>query len=318
MCAEQHPRTFASPDSDRRGARVYRAAMDFHRRFAVLVERLAGIDLGRLDDSRPMAHLGERLARVNLGLLPVAEPERFAWPGHWIAVVDGPGGDREPIVMFGVPSGALAADGAALLERGGIVEGYVIAPLDLDRPHGAAAYAGATGSGVVTGIFTAPESGAACIAHDERRLVAGVGLEGDRYATGRGKFSAPGRGGQALTLIAEEAISAARAKGAEIDAATARRNVVTRGIELEPLIGGRFMIGTATCRATRLAEPCAHLERLTVPGVLRAMVHLGGIRADVITDGAIRVGDALRPIPEPGQEAAATVSRASRSPAAGR
>jgi MOSC domain-containing protein YiiM len=281
---------------------MYRAAMDFSRRFAALVEQVTGVDVGPLDDRRFMAHLGERLAQVNLGLLRVAEPGSFAWPGHWIAVVEAPGGAREPIVLFGVPSGALDPEGTALLARGRIVEGHVIAALDLDRPHGAAAYAGAAGAGVVTGIFTAPESGAACTAYDCRRLLSGVGVEGDRYAIGRGRFSAPGRGGQALTLIAEEAIAAARSKGARIDAATARRNVVTRGIELEPLIGGRFVIGTAICRATRLAEPCAHLERLTAPGVLRAMVHLGGIRADVIGDGEVRVGDAVRPIADTDEE----------------
>jgi MOSC domain-containing protein YiiM len=148
----------------------------------------------------------------------------------------------------------------------------------------------------VTALFTAPESGAPCQPHDVVTAIAGVGLEGDRYATGRGEFSAPGRGGQALTLIAEDTLAVAQAHGAQIDAAAARRNVLTQGIELEPLIGHRFAIGTAVCQATRLAEPCAHLERLTHPGVLRAMVHLGGIRADILRGGEIRVGDAIRPL----------------------
>jgi MOSC domain-containing protein YiiM len=281
---------------------MYCAAMEFSRRFGLLVEQISGVDAGALEDARFMARLGELLAERNLGLLKVAEPAGFSWPGHWVAVVEAPDDTRAPVILFGVPPGALDPEDAALLRQGRIVEGYVVAPLDLDRPHGTSAYTGATAAGVVTGIFTAPESGAASVAHNARRVFAGVGVEGDRYATARGKFSAPGRGGQALTLIAEEAIAAARAKGAEIDAASARRNIVTRGIELEPLIGQQFVIGTVTCRATRLAEPCAHLERLTKPGVLRAMVHLGGIRADVLRDGEIRIGDALHPIPDRDQE----------------
>lgn len=265
-----------------------------------IILAVSGLDCDRL--ALVVAEIGgvglERLAEVNLGLVRVADPERFSWPGRWIAVVETAGGGRRAVLMFGVPSGALdPADGATLRE-GRIVDGYVIAPLDLDRPHGVDAFRGATGAGVVTAVFTAPESGADCISHEERRAVAGVGLEGDRYATGRGEFSAPGRNGQALTVIAAEAIAQAQANGARIDAATARRNVVTAGIELEPLIGRRFAIGTATLRATRPAEPCAHLERLTHPGVLRGMVHLGGIRADILADGDIRVGDAVRVLPE--------------------
>jgi MOSC domain-containing protein YiiM len=267
-------------------------------RLASLVEELTGVSIGRLDETRLMGQLGERLSEANLGMVRVADPEHFAWAGHWIAIVETPDGDRAPLVMFGVPSGPLDPSDAALLEGGRIVDGYLIAPLDMDRPHGASAYRGTIVEGIVTAIFTAPDSGAACTAHDARRALAGVGLEGDRYATDRGKFSAPGRGGQALTLIAEEAIGVARSNGAEIDVATARRNVVTRGIVLEPLIGQRFAIGTVRLRATRLAEPCAHLERLTYPGVLRAMVHLGGIRADILSDGEIHVGDAIRPLPE--------------------
>ena len=251
---------------------------------ARIAERIAGIPIGELDATRAMASLGERLALANLGLVRVADPERFSWPGYWLAIEEG----GAPVLMFGVPSGPVE-----VAEIGAIVEGYVIAPLDLERPFGDGAYAGPLAEGVVTALFTAPAAGAPCVAHDACRT-AGGGLEGDRYATGAGTFSADRRGGQAVTLISEEAIAQAQANGAEIDAATARRNVVTRGIELEPLIGREFAIGTAVLRGVRLAEPCAHLQRVTRPGVLRAMVHLGGIRADIVQDGELRVGDAIR------------------------
>ena len=251
---------------------------------ARIAGRIAGIPIGELDATRAMASLGERLALANLGLVRVADPARFAWPGYWLAIT----AEGQPVLMFGVPSGPVE-----LGDAGTIVEGYVIAPLDLERPHGDGAYAGAVVEGVVTGLFTAPSAGAPCVAHEVCRI-AGGGLEGDRYAAGTGTFSADRRGGQAVTLISEEALAQAQANGAEIDAATARRNIVTRGLELEPLIGREFAIGTAVLRGVRLAEPCAHLQRVTRPGVLRAMVHLGGIRADVVQDGDLRVGDTLR------------------------
>ena len=259
---------------------------------------ISGVHLGELDGARPIADARERLAAMNLGLLSVADPAAFSWPGHWVAIVEGTDGDRLPVAMFGVPSGPLDDVGAAILGAGTIVEGLVVVPLDLERPHGTGAYGSDVASGgVVTALYTAPAAAAPSVEHDRCRAIAGVGLEGDRYAIGNGTFSTPGRNGQALTLVSEEAIAQARANGADIDEATCRRNVITRGIELEPLIGQSFAIGEATFRATRLAEPCAHLERITHPGVLRAMVHLGGIRADVLTDGELRVGDALRVLP---------------------
>ena len=77
------------------------------------------------------------------------------------------------------------------------------------------------------------------------------------------------------------------------DRADARRNVVTRGIDLNALVGRRFRVGDVECLGQRLCEPCAHLERLTVPGTLRGLIHRGGLRADVLTDGTISVGDTI-------------------------
>ena len=71
----------------------------------------------------------------------------------------------------------------------------------------------------------------------------------------------------------------------------ARRNVVTRGIDLNALVGERFTIGEVDCVGRRLCEPCAHLERLRGAGILRSLVHRGGLRADVVGAGTVRVGD---------------------------
>ena len=122
---------------------------------------------------------------------------------------------------------------------------------------------------------------------EQARALAGRGLDGDRYAAGAGTFG--GRnGGYELTLVAAEALADAGSSPEE-----ARRNVVTRGIDLDALIGRRFRLGGAVLVGRRRCEPCAHLQRLTRPGILRALVHRGGLRADVLEDGPVRVGDAV-------------------------
>jgi MOSC domain-containing protein YiiM len=118
------------------------------------------------------------------------------------------------------------------------------------------------------------------------RAVAGRGLEGNRY------FYEEAPRGRALTLIAAEAIEAFQAEtGIPLTAAESRRNVLTRGIDVNALVGKRFRIGDVECVGTELCEPCAHLESVTHPGVVKGMVHRGGLNADILTDGEIAVGD---------------------------
>ena len=81
--------------------------------------------------------------------------------------------------------------------------------------------------------------------------------------------------------------------GQRLEYAEARRNVVTRGIDLNTLVGQRFRVGDVECVGRRLCEPCAHLERLTHKGVLRNLIHRGGLRADILTAGSITVGAAI-------------------------
>jgi MOSC domain-containing protein YiiM len=264
---------------------------------AECTQRILGLPAGAfpgLSDGRAVAGLGERLAAWNLGLVRVADPDSFAWPGDWIGVIEAPDGTRRAVVFFGVPSGPLEDRDAALAVDASVVEGYVIAPLDLDGAYGAEAYGRPHQVGVVVGLFTAPMCEAACEEHERRAVRAGRGLEGDRYAEGNGTFSHPERRGQDLTLIEAESLEELSAGGITLAMADARRNVVTRGIRLNALVGHRFMIGGVPCYAARLAEPCAHLERLTTRGVLRGLVHRGGIRVDVLGDGELRVGDEIR------------------------
>ncbi len=117
---------------------------------------------------------------------------------------------------------------------------------------------------------------------------AGKGLAGNRYYWPDGAAPA----GNALTLIEAEALEAFQAEtGIELTAQASRRNVLTRGIDLNALVGKRFHVGDVECEGVELCEPCAHLTSLTHPGVLRGMVHRAGLNADILTDGEISVGD---------------------------
>jgi len=238
-------------------------------------------------EGEPLLFYRQWLGERNLGLVPIADAASFDWPGQWLAKVRGPDGDHA-VVMFGSPSGPWLDPGDAY-GQGTIEAGWMLAPLDLhvstDSPWGAP-----TGEGSVAAVLIAPDAEAPLTAVDEAVAVAGRGLEGDRYEAGRGTFSGPGRGYQ-LTLVEAEVLDEI-----ELPWAEARRNVVTRGIGLNGLVGRRFKVGSAECVGRRLCEPCAHLEKLARPGLLRPLVHRGGLRADILADGRIRVGDRLVPL----------------------
>ena len=136
---------------------------------------------------------------------------------------------------------------------------------------------------------------------DRARALAGRGLEGDRYADGAGTFSPRGahRPGYELTLIAAEVVEELTARDAALDFASTRRNVLTRGIDVNALVGRDFSIGDVRCRGLRLAEPCAHLERLHGPGLLRPLIHRGGLRVDILSDGYIAKGSSISTVPSP-------------------
>lgn len=127
---------------------------------------------------------------------------------------------------------------------------------------------------------------------EQVRAVAGQGLEGDRYFTQTGTYSKKPRPDREVTLIEIEAIEALkRDHGIELDPGASRRNIVTRGVPLNHLVGRKFRVGQATLLGQRLCEPCAHLEGLSTKGVMRGLIHRGGLRAQILTGGTIRVGD---------------------------
>ena len=122
--------------------------------------------------------------------------------------------------------------------------------------------------------------------------IAGVGLEGDRYATGNGTYSPDPRTDRHLTLIEAEEIEAlAERDGILLAPGESRRNITTRGIRLNDLVGRRFRVGAVECEATRLCEPCQGLTDLLGKPVLKPLVHRAGLRALILTDGEIALGD---------------------------
>lgn len=118
------------------------------------------------------------------------------------------------------------------------------------------------------------------------RARAGMGLEGDRH------FHADGADpGEALTLVEEEVVDEVG-----LPAGGSRRQVTVRGVRLNELIGRRFRVGSVECYGVEICEPCLTLEKRTRPGIIRDLVHRGGINADILSDGTIAVGDEVTPL----------------------
>ena len=142
----------------------------------------------------------------------------------------------------------------------------------------------------VAAIYISPSATVLPQAVTEAEARAHRGLVGDRYFEGGGTFSdwEPKGPGRELTLIESEVL-------AEIglSAAEARRNLVTEGVRLNDLIGKRFRIGTVLIEGIRLCPPCAHLDKVTGKALLKPLADRGGLRADILSDGVIRVGDAI-------------------------
>jgi MOSC domain-containing protein YiiM len=135
-------------------------------------------------------------------------------------------------------------------------------------------------AGVVEGIFFGAVEEGPLEAADEVHVQSGGGIEGDRY------------GDKDITLFEAEAIEGLKADtGIELTPNEIRRNVMTRGIALNDLLGHRIRVGEVEAVVTELCHPCSHLQQLTQPGVLRGLVNRGGLNADVTAGGAIRVGD---------------------------
>lgn len=239
------------------------------------------------------------LAGRGVGLVPIANASRFQWPGYWIAILAGnESKEQTAVLMFGSPSGAVLSPQDSMLLGGAaadlpVEEGYVVAPFD---PAWSADSTRPAQLGRVEAVAIADRAEAPMQQIATARATPGRGLDGDRYANRVGTFT-PRRGrgsGYDLTLIEAEVLDELILNdGHRLGYAEARRNIVTRGIDLNTLVGQRFRVGDVECVGRRLCEPCAHLEGLTHRGVLRKLIHRGGLRADILTAGSITVGAAI-------------------------
>lgn len=146
-------------------------------------------------------------------------------------------------------------------------------------------------SGTVDSVHIASAAKAPMQAVDQVEAIPGAGLKGDRYLLKQGTFYKPEPDFE-LTLIEVEAIEAIKREyKLDLAAGEARRNVVTRGVPLNHLVGREFLVGNVKVRGIRLCEPCSHLEALTGLPVIKGLRHRGGLRAQILTQGVIRVGD---------------------------
>jgi MOSC domain-containing protein YiiM len=146
-------------------------------------------------------------------------------------------------------------------------------------------------TGRVESIYIAAAAQAPTQGVEQAKAVPGRGLEGDRYFLKQGTFFKPEPSFE-LTLIEAEAIEAAkRDYQLGLAAGDARRNIVTRDVPLNHLVGKEFRVGDVRVRGIRLCEPCDHLQRLTGAPVIKSLRHRGGLRAQILSEGVIRVGD---------------------------
>lgn len=250
--------------------------------------------LPQLADDTDPAHdwaVSRWLGGLGLGIARVAEPAAFSWPGPWAARVRPPDAAARYVVMYGVPSGvAWDPAGNAEISNDWIEDGFIVAAADIAlalpaRPDAPVA------AGTVEGIWIAAAAGNPVDGPTAVHALAGRGLAGDRHVTGTGTFPS-GLPGSALTLIEAEVCESF---DPPLRPDEHRRNLVTHGIELNGLVGRDFMIGDVRCRGMRLCEPCKVADRYATRPILRALVHRGGLRADILEDGQIRIGDPIHP-----------------------
>ena len=264
---------------------------------SILEVDVAGVPVPDERHPEPWTVWNQWLALRGLGLVPIEAPATFNWPGPWLALLRAAGEDGAiGAVAFGSPPGIAwnPLEGPETFDA--VQAGYLIAPADIalwTSTNNAAPRA----AGRVEAIAIAAEAEAPMVRVDRAVARKGRGLEGDRYFDQRGTFSNVHGRGYDLTLIEAEVLDALELPSEQIAPEEARRNVITRGIDLNALVGRPFTVGGVECLGQRLCEPCAHLERLTAnagkPGTLRALIHKGGLRADIVSDGEIHVGDEL-------------------------
>lgn len=151
--------------------------------------------------------------------------------------------------------------------------------------------------GEVVGIFIRPVESQPTQEVVHVRAVPGRGLEGDYFCEQIRDHASPSRSDQEITLIEIESLeSVYREYDVALTMGESRRNIITRQVPLNSLIGKQFRIGEITLQGIRLCEPCSHLAELTQKKVLPSLVHRGGLRAKILNEGTLHTGDPVLPI----------------------
>ena len=149
--------------------------------------------------------------------------------------------------------------------------------------------------GRIVSIHIASAASAPTQSLDVAQAIPGKGLKGDRYFQENGTYSNRPGPDREITLIEIEAIEALENElQIKLNPGDTRRNLITRGVALNHLVGKEFLVGDVRLKGIRLCEPCSHLASLTQPDVLPALIHRGGLRAQILTKGFIQVGDIIK------------------------
>jgi len=148
-------------------------------------------------------------------------------------------------------------------------------------------------TGKVVGIYIAPHRGEPTIFVEQIHVIPGKGIEGDRYLWSPDKQDANQKTGREITLIEIEAIESMCQDGVNISPDKTRRNIITQGVMLNGLVGKLFTVGKVQLRGIRLCEPCDYLANRTDQKIKQSMLHRGGLRADILSEGFIHINDSI-------------------------
>ena len=151
------------------------------------------------------------------------------------------------------------------------------------------------GTGCVVALFIVDRRSAPMKQVEQLNALAGRGIEGDRYFLGTGTYSKMPEPGRQVTLIKSEVLESLRDEfDITVNPGESCRNVLTRGVEINELIGAEFFLGPVRLRAHRITQPCLYLEKLLdQPGLYRRLWDNGGISCEILSDGIIKPGDII-------------------------
>jgi MOSC domain-containing protein YiiM len=151
-------------------------------------------------------------------------------------------------------------------------------------------------AGRLLSIHIAERGSAPMQALAEARLIAGVGIEGDRYATGQGTYSPKPQRERQVTLIEVETLEAlARDHDLALEPHEHRRNLTVRGVPLNHLVGRRFRVGEALLEGIRLNVPCQYLDDLLGRRLFKPLTNRSGLNCIILEGAVIKPGAAVRP-----------------------